>query len=162
MIPPFGEKILHFIPHADLLCRGARAAEDIFEKAYRLDIRKALDPLAPSDFDTVVARLSRAMTRAANPTESAALGGGDQVGVSPTSPALHHVDRGAWSVLLPRLPRPPSQPDPHPRSHTPAPGASEHYGSRRRPRCNITMLMLCFLDGCRRGGFLIVLSQNDS
>lgn len=58
---------------AHLLCCGARAAEDIFEKAYRINIRKALDPLDPGDFDTIVARLSRAMTRAANPTESAAL-----------------------------------------------------------------------------------------
>ncbi len=55
------------------LCCGARAAEAVLLKSYHFDIRKALDPLDPDDFDTIVGRLSASMLRASQPTDAAAL-----------------------------------------------------------------------------------------
>lgn len=49
---------------------GAAAAADIIRHIARVDITKALDPLDPADFDTIVARLQRAMTRATAGTEA--------------------------------------------------------------------------------------------
>lgn len=52
---------------------GARAAEVILAKAYRIDIRKALDPLDPEDFLVIVDKLATAMSRATEQTEVAIL-----------------------------------------------------------------------------------------
>lgn len=52
---------------------GAGAVEDVLRRALRVDIAKALDPLDPEDFDTIVARLQRAMSRAAAGQEAKVL-----------------------------------------------------------------------------------------
>lgn len=56
--------------HEELCDCGARAAEEILKTAYGIDVRKALDPTDPKDFETIVARLSRALTRATASTEA--------------------------------------------------------------------------------------------
>ncbi len=55
--------------HGHLCGCGAQAVEDIIRKGFRVDISKALDPTNPADFVTIVARLSRAMSRATRSTE---------------------------------------------------------------------------------------------
>lgn len=55
------------------LAAGAQAAEDILRTVARIDVAKALDPLKPGDFDVIVARLRRAMSRATAKTEAEVL-----------------------------------------------------------------------------------------
>lgn len=53
-----------------LCCDGARAAEILLAKGFRVDVRKALDPLNDRDYLKIVARLSRALSRATADTEA--------------------------------------------------------------------------------------------
>lgn len=48
---------------------GAKAVEDLIKTGFKVDISKALDPLDPDDYIVIVARLSRAMSRATRATE---------------------------------------------------------------------------------------------
>lgn len=52
---------------------GTAAAEDIIRRVLRVELHKALDPLDPADYDTIVARLQRAMSRAAAGSEAKVL-----------------------------------------------------------------------------------------
>lgn len=57
----------------DLYRDGADAAEALLAAAYGVDISKALDPLDPNDFLSIVRRLSRALRGVARPAEEEAL-----------------------------------------------------------------------------------------
>lgn len=54
-------------------CACARLTEELLEKAFRVDIRKVLDPLDPDDFLIISARLSNALTKIARSEQAAAL-----------------------------------------------------------------------------------------
>lgn len=54
-------------------CECARLTEDLLEKAFRVNIRKALDPLDPDDFLVISARLARALAKVSRPDQATAL-----------------------------------------------------------------------------------------
>lgn len=54
-------------------CECARLTEDLLEKAFRMNIRKALDPLDPDDFLVISARLARALAKVSRPDQARAL-----------------------------------------------------------------------------------------
>ena len=58
---------------AALFFEAARAAGDLLADVYRIDVRKALDPLNPKDFEKIVAGLGHSLAKKVVPVEDAAL-----------------------------------------------------------------------------------------